>query len=173
MTPNVLESPHQKHGLLAASLAMIAVGLTVLAVAVIIAIRAPTPWNPLGDYPVQRVVDRVPGIEGPAVKVGDALTVEATKCAHVAVRVRGSSFWQSVDIPGTFVSAGGGVSDRSAGCLKRTFQNPLPPAVEQAAKVKDGPHRWVIAGTETPIRPDGKREGIPRAWSTEEFQVVP
>ena len=172
--PNVLESPHQKHGLLTASLAMIAVGLTVLAVAVIIAIRAPTPWNPLGDYPEQKVLSRVPGVKGPAVKVSDdAVIVQGTKCARVDVRVRGSSFWQSVDIPGTFVSAGAGVADRSAGCVKQTFANPLPPAVEQAAKVKDGPHRWVIAGTETPIRPNGKTEGVPRAWSTEEFQVVP
>ena len=169
----VLAQPHQKHGLLAVSLGMIAVGLIVFAVAVIVAVRAPSPWNPLGDYPEQKVLSRVPGIEGPAVLASDAVTVEGTKCARVAVRVRGGSFWQSVDVPGTFVSAGSGVADKSAGCVTRTFVNPIPPAVAQASKGKNGPHRWIIAGTETPIRPDGKREGVPRAWATQEFVVIP
>ena len=165
-----LRAPRQGHALLALSLITTSIALMLTSVAVIFAIRRPALWSPLELYADQVVSSRVDGTDGPAVKVGGSLVVTGTKCSKDDVTVRGSSFWQSVDVPGTFIPAGSGVAKRMAGCITKTFINPLPPEVNASAA--NGPHRWILSGTETPVRPNGKSEGVPRTWRTQEFEVV-
>ena len=166
-----LRVPRREHGLLAVSLIATSVALILISVAVIVALRRPTPWAPLELYADQTVSSRVDGVDGPAVRVDEPLVVTGTKCVKADVTVRGSSFWQSVDIPGTFIPGGSGVADLKAGCTTKTFINPLPAGV--IASAATGPRRWILSGTETPVRPNGKSEGVPRTWRSEEFEVVP
>ena len=174
MSEQATEPRHrQGHWLLATSLITTSIALIIISAAVILAVSRPAPWNPLGDYPEQKVNSRVPGHEGPAIRVGEKLSVTGTKCARIDVTVRGGSFWQSVDVPGTFISAGSGIGQRPAKCVTRTFSNPLPLAVEATAGQINGPHQWILTGTETPVRPDGRNEGVPRVWKTEPFEVLP
>lgn len=165
--------PREKHWLLATSLIATSVALIIISIAVIVALHQPAPWNPLGDYPDQTVLSRVPGHKGPAIKVGGVLSVKGTKCAKEAVTVRGASFYQSVDVPGTFVPNGAGIALRVQGCTTKTFSNPLPEAVLATADNPFGAHMWIITGTETPVRDDGKGEGIARIWKSEPFEVIP
>lgn len=170
------EPPRPSHRLLAGSITLLAIAITILGASVIIAIRQPHPWNPLGDYPDQTVTSRVVGVVGPAVRVDGVVSSIGTKCADIKVRVRGSLFWQSTVPVGTFVAYGSGVSVRGKGCVTNRFTNEIPPEVRAAASRPDNPIvRWVITGTETPVRDSdtATREGIPRAWTTEEFEVVP
>ncbi len=157
----------------ALSVFFLAVGLLVLSAAVFTSVRQPTPWSPLGKYETQRVLSVIPGRRGPAIAVDGILSVRATKCANEVVTVRGASYWQSVDVPGSYVPAGSGVGLRNQGCVTKTYENPIPPEVVAAVNRVGGPHRWVVAGIETPLRSDGRSEGVPRAWVTEEFEIVP
>lgn len=176
--PALPAPPTTSHGLLILSIALLGTALLTLAVAVAVSLRSPHAWDPLGEYPDQTVVSRVDGIDGPAARLTDGVTVVGTKCANTAIRVRGSVFWQSTTPPGILVAAGSGVATRQKGCVTETFLNPIPGAVRAAVNRPTDPvRRWVITGTETPVRDAGdngrSREGIPRAWTTAEFEIVP
>ena len=124
------------------------------------------PWDPLGNYPQQKIT----GSRVLSIAAGDKLAVTATKCADEQVTVTGVSRWQSVEPPGTIVLVSSGTAVRPKGCTTLDYANPIPRAIAEIVEA-GGPTRWVISGTETPIR-DGK-QGVPRAWQTEPFQVVP
>lgn len=170
--------PPIRHHLLNVSVVLLALSFSILGAAIVVSVRGPHDWNPLGEYPDQAVVSRVDGFDGPAAHIDGVVVVVGTKCVRSTVRVRGSSFWQSTTPPGILVSAGAGVTTRPKGCTTQTFANPIPSAVRAAAARPDDPVlRWVITGTETPVRDtndsDRSREGTPRAWTTQEFEIVP
>lgn len=139
----------------------------------------PAPWNPLGEYHVQAVAERVPGVDGPAAVLGAPLHVEGTKCNESGepVEVTGTLRWQSIDPAG---ASGGHVTVnavRSPGCVTRDFLNPVPPDVlrlmRAAIMARGGqPVVWAVTGEDTPLAPDGRR-GVPRIWRTENFTIVP
>lgn len=170
--------PPIKHRLLNLSAALLLLSFAVLGVAVLVSVRGPHAWDPLGEYPDQLVLSRVDGVRGPAARLSDGVLVVGTKCVNANVQVRGSAFWQSTTPPGVLVQAGSGVATRRKGCVTENFLNPIPDLVRAAANRTSRPVlRWVITGTETPVRDAGasgrSREGIPRAWTTEEFELVP
>lgn len=136
----------------------------VLVVLLVGELRSNRPWDPLGEYPVQEVTN------GPKIPIAATVHVTATKCADVTVDVRGSSSWASVTPPGTIIPSGQGAGQREAGCTVIDYENRIPDEV--AAVVRAGGSTvWRIVGTETPF--EEGREGVPRAWRTEDFEIVP
>ncbi len=120
---------------------------------------SPDPWTPIGAFPEQAVLE----------VTDTTTTVEGTKCYDEPVTVAGSFGWQSLDPAGVVVLVGSGSAERDAGCLTQTFENPIPDEVLAHPEVR----LWKIQGTETPIADgEGKaREGVPKAWSTEPFEL--
>lgn len=127
-------------------------------------LRPDAPWDPLGDYPLQRVVDKTVRLDEPVQTVG-------TKCADESVTVTGSLRWQSIDPPGTVLFISSGSAVRQEGCHEFRFANPIPAAVLALIEQQGGPLHWIISGTETPIR-EGQT-GVPRSWQTEPFELIP
>ena len=128
-------------------------------------------WNPLGAYPIQKVINR-----NHLVHLDGTVDVTAQKCAREReVKVRTSLIWLPVNRPELFVPAvKGGQSVRYRSCGPSPTQSsfgyhtPIPDGVRAA--VAEGLHIWRIAGTETPYDDHG-REGVPRAWTTETFTI--
>lgn len=118
-------------------------------------------WNPLGEYPTQEVrAVRATEVDVHGIKCNDS-------DAPVTVRGTGIS-WQRVNPRGAIIesSPGGGTAERPPGCLGQDFTNAIPEQVF----AEDLPGAlWRITGTEVPFE-DG-REGVPRTWETELFDV--
>lgn len=147
--------------------------LAIMMIVVVVATRHDgAAWDPLGSYPQQTV-------DGGPFRVGETVPVTARKCADEdGVHVRGTSYWQAVDVPGVIVQTANGAERqrfRSCGPTPDTtafvFRNDIPPAVVALVEAQ-GPSRWRITGTETPFDHDG-REGVPRTWVTDTFVVLP
>lgn len=153
------------------ALASLTVALLALAAAVLYAeLREPARWNPLGDYPVQVVTD-----QDHSIRLDGLVEVEATKCARERVEVSGVLSWQAMDPPGANIETGSGTSVREEGCESFRFADPIPIEVREVIRAQhasgiEAPV-WRITGTETPV--DGDREGVPRIWVTENFEVTP
>lgn len=117
------------------------------------------PWDPLGEFPVQKVITQT----------AETVTVEGTKCYDEEVTVVGAISWRSVDPLGTTVETGVGSVHRMPGCITQTFENTIPDAVLAAAE--RGVKGWVINGSETPVDDVQGRTGVPRGWTTETFYL--
>jgi hypothetical protein len=164
---------------MARAVGALAACLLVLAAAVVYAeVRDHPVWSPLGNYPTQTVTSRLPGIEGPAVHIGELVRVVAEKCntTDAAVDVVGHMFWQAMDPPGSVIETGAGAGVREVGCVTQEFANPIPAAVQSVISAQHAAGiaqpRWRIRGDETPVRDDGD-DGRPARWVTENFTVVP
>ena len=154
-------------------------GLFVVAAAVLFAeLRPHSVWAPLDDYPVQQVLSRVEGVDGPAVRIGELVTVDAVKCnaTDEDVEVVGTVSWQAMDPPGAVITTGSGTGTRPPGCHEQSFANPIPAGVESVISAQHAAGinapEWRIQGDETPVR-DGGADGQPARWVTESFAVVP
>lgn len=119
----------------------------------------PPPWDPIGEFPVQTVLQ----------VTDEFVEIEGTKCYDEAVQVVGAMSWRSVDPLGTTVEVGNGSVRREVGCLTQTFENSIPPEVRAA--VDRGVTGWVINGSETPVDDIQGRNGVPRGWTTERFDL--
>ena len=151
----------------AALLAALAVGFAVSAVV----FRADGPWDPLGEYPVQRVDSRdLADVAGPSVKAPGVVRVTATKCAKQQTDVIGHSGWQRVDPLGRVIETGAGTATRIVGCNAVDYTNDVPQEVITATQAVGGRAVWRIVGDETPVAPDGSR-GEPRVWQTQTFTI--
>lgn len=144
----------------------------------------PPVWDPLGEYPVQRIASTVPGVDGPAVRVGDPVkVVDVVKCNNwpTEVQVRGRFRWQSIEPGGLISGERSGTAIRPPGCdPSPAFINTPPPEVVtqmRAALLDAGaPVTWSITGEETPVDPPegyARGDGETHAWRTENFTVVP
>lgn len=158
---------------------VLAVSLFALAGSVVWAeLRTPVKWDPLGEYPVQTILSRVPGVAGPAAQIDGPVDVLATKCNNTdhAVSVTTELAWKSVDPAGTAWSRGTSLDQREPGCQSLRFDNVIPPEVRalMQAQLDHGIEEpvWQIVGSETPVRDDGA-EGVERRWSTQNFVIVP
>ena len=127
-------------------------------------------------YPDQRVLSRVEGAIRPAVRLGDDLVVQGTKCnrSEDHVSVRGTTSWAAVDPPGSVVETGRGQAIRAPGCTTVEFRNAIPPAVAARTRALTATAgvacvSWRVTGTETPTDP------LIRAvvWRTEPFDICP
>lgn len=174
--PEEARPPGHRAAVLLIWATVVACGSVVLLVAVLVAhLLEPPPFDPLGDFPVQSVENRVTGVGGPAVLLGDDVRVRSTKCADTEVTVRGEWRWVSAEPRGTSVPAGSTPAfTRPAGCVTTEYANPMPDAVVERSLelLGDGvTPSWYITGTETPLDEDGG-EGVQQVWQTENFVVV-
>lgn len=146
----------------------------------------PAPWDPLGQYPVQSIRNTVEGIDGPAVRLGDPIKVEGTKCnaTTTSILVAGELRWQSQSPGGIIGGQTDGIAERIPGCETRVFADTPPTAVinqmRAAILENGGPVVWSLNGAETPvavINNGGETHphdhGVTRQWTTENFTVVP
>lgn len=157
------------------------VAVTVATVALILAAvtvwRSWQQWDPLGDYPVQRVVNTLPGYNFPAVRVADEVTIEGQKCnaTNGKVNVRGGSRWVEVDPAGWQTPYLLGQAVRLPGCTRLTYTSPLPPEVKDRVveQCKRGRCEtvWREDGYEVPVDDHG-REGTQRLWFTGNFTII-
>lgn len=168
---------HNRH-LTTVNTAIIALAILALSLAVLALpqrIRT-APFDPL-VLPEQKVLNRIDGVVGPALRLGDELKVTATKCniSGQDVGVSGRIVWRSIDPAGTQVESGGGSTIRAGSprCFERKYSNPIPDGVVARTKelFEQGYPRvvWQLDGVETPLGP----AAVPKAWSTEPFAIVP
>lgn len=136
------------------------------------------PWAPLGPYPIQQVDAPRGGDDLPTVSLSEdgEVPVSGRKCVREdGMTITGWVAWQSVEPRGNSVRTGTGTREAAAGCQSFEFTNVIPPDVERimAHQIADGLRPvWRIVGTETPSSSE-RGEGVPLAWSTEPFRVVP
>ena len=124
--------------------------------------------------PPQVVMSRVPGIAGPAVRLGDPVVVQGTKCniTDKTLIGHGAVSWISIEPPGVIeqLPSSGGAAWGPHQCVTRTFVNPMPVAVISAIttlhKYEKGPIMWAITGS---ITADHYAQ---QQWVTKPFRVV-
>jgi hypothetical protein len=177
-------TPSKSHKFLA-YFAFFLAGLSlVLMTTLLLIISGGDEWSPLGEYPVQEVIEV------------ETLTVEtvAVKCndASDPVLVAGRSSWTRSDIVGTAVETGSGIGIRYPGCETIRYSNSIPKTVLEISQPT--PALWYINGTERPIGEwnntdscsnklrDGtltiedrecfhRRVGAQRTWQTTIFEI--
>jgi len=136
----------------------------------------PDQYDPLGEYPVQEVMNRLPGVDVPALRLGDTVEVVGTKCNNTnnPVTVEGRSSWVSVEPPGGAYASGEGIGTRDPGCVEKIYQNVIPKEVEERSSVffEQGKEYvvWRITGVETPA---DEPNGVSRSWTTVNFRIYP
>lgn len=137
----------------------------------------PGEYDPLGEYPVQTVSNRLPEVSGPAARVGEPLNVTGIKCndTDAPVDVQGVFRWALIQPAGLQVIAGEGTGERIPGCDEGTFENEWPPEFEQRVRrtlARTGePVVIALRGVETPIAVDD-RVPVPREWQTENVTIL-
>lgn len=151
--------------------------LTVLATntAIVYTLVKPQPFDPLENVNPQEVTSRVPGVEGPAVRVGEEVETIGTKCntSEETVSVNGRYEFRSVNPRGTIIRIDSGAAERPPGCETTRYANQLLPSVIARTKslLAQGERvRWQIAGREVPL---GKPEPVAEGWHTQTFSVIP
>lgn len=141
-----------------------------------IAKTSPEVYDPLGNYPTQEVLNTIPGVSGPALRVGETLNITAIKCnnAKKDVEITGAKFWNLIEPRGTNIPDGKGVGVRKAGCETFHYENPIPQSVLDRTKsiLSQGkPYAvWKLSGYETPTQ---KPNGVQRVWESVEFRIYP
>lgn len=107
----------------------------------------------------------------------EKLPVYATKCNNSdgPVQITGETRWQPVDPPGISLLVGKGTASRAEKCTTFNYMNPIPPEVLAVVKRlhdEEGVSetRWKIAGTETPVDPQGG-PSVTRTWESDTFVV--
>lgn len=112
-------------------------------------------WDPLGDYPIQKVTPfptqgGVRVVSPDDLAIATATTVESNdnstssglrfyldddiysngiKCVKPEediVQIKGTLYWQSDQPPGRFIKIADGANDRGPGCQQYDFTNPIP-----------------------------------------------
>lgn len=134
----------------------------------------PPAWDPLGDYPVQRIDSRIAGEHGPSAYAPGEVQITATKCNNASriVRVAGYSTWQRVDPPFVAIANGAGISSRIPGCTTTDYHNDIPAAVTEATERVGGRATWRLIGAETPIDIAGREVGVRHNWESQNFVLV-
>lgn len=139
-------------------------------------------YNPLGNYPIQIVANKLPGHPEPAMNIGDTVNVTATKCvkSKSPVRILSSSSWILVKPTKngdgmTIPKSRGNSRLATSGCTTTAFNNAmnqeLLDKVNQLAK--EGVHEstWYLAGVDVPISSQGKNGNL-RIWQTQNFTII-
>lgn len=118
------------------------------------------PINPLESPSPEQIVNKLS-----AYHVGDVITVLGSKCntSKKAVRIFGTSFWQSSEIggPAGSIPSGGNTAsgrDLQPGCMPLSFPHVIPTSLT--------PGKWRFVGR------DCTDTGLCRDWFTDEFLVA-
>ena len=156
---------------------VITIAITILLIAIIQSILYLFKWNPLGEYPLQVVMNNqeiVDGISYPTISLDDTLVVTGIKCASGRVKVEGTVTWVTDEPPGSEVETGKNTGTRGPGCVNQTYRVSVPDEIVEQVKIfkSEGIETsiWHLTGTETPIKSDGG-EGESRTWITTSFRI--
>lgn len=139
-------------------------------------------YDPLGNYPIQVVVNKLPGHSEPALNINDTIDVFATKCvkSESPVRILSSSSWVLVNPTKngdnvTIPKSNGNSRLASTGCTTTSYNNVMNQEMldQLNALAKQGMHEstWYLAGVDVPISSAGKNGNI-RIWQTQNFTIV-
>lgn len=152
--------------------------LAALSVVALLVVRQMYPplYDPL-NFPQQTILNRIPGVEGPAMYPTDHVQIEYKKCSSantplkVEVKVNAQELTPSRDVlpPLTYDFT------EPPGCYTQDVSGPLGADViqhiEADFKVTHGQvQTWIITGTETPL---GHQNAASHPWATEAFRVYP
>lgn len=170
------------------TVAMIVAALAIGATAVTLYQQA-TRWDPLGQYETQTVIDRLPGMSAPAVRLsGGFVNVTGQKCnnSDEPITVTGTKSWVLIEPPGSIIPDNAPAStdkngnrisapERLPGCTLKDYKNPIPGGVRERViqLAAEGQYEtiWVITGIETPEADNGD-VGVARSWATTNFTIV-
>lgn len=134
--------------------------------------------NPLSDYSKQIIQNSVEGAKIPTVVNGADVTLTGRRCNsyNQAINVTFVYTWKTAN-PDDNISVPGlsGSSQRAPGCVDRSTQMTMPPAVYEAteqllASNPDGVE-WYVEALETPIDDEGDLGQI-KYWRTNDFTVI-
>jgi hypothetical protein len=155
-----------------------ALGVCVIAlvISVIALVQTTSEYDPLGEYPVQRVDSKIFGYSSPSVYLSTGeVIITGTKCAETETKIEGRTTWTEIVPGGAVIPMPKGTAVRTAGCTTRTFHNRFPDEVVDRVKFSALRGRkqtvWQISGVETPIAPGGRR-GVRVAWQSQNFTIV-
>ncbi len=137
-------------------------------------------FDPLHYSPTPRHVERVtasglvvvptiPGIDGPAVRLGETVPTTGLLCSTAIdpVDVIGDLWWQRSGTSERIQVVKGFPSVIEPGCRSLEFENIIPDEVaERVAEI--GTSVWVISGRTTPTAPGG----VAAAFTIEPFTIV-
>lgn len=123
--------------------------------------------------PTQTVLNRVPGVDGAAVKIGQTVVIVARKCniTKHTITVKGEGSFAAVEPAGLSVVIGHGQATRKPGCTAKTFKFVIPPSIVERVRTlapTTSTQIYQIYGTDTPT--DG---GAVAAWASQPFIIVP
>lgn len=135
------------------------------------------PYDPLWTSTPQAVTNRVVGVDGPAVHLGQSVDAIGTKCnmSHRQVSLTARTTWIETSPPGTAVVLAVTSNIREPGCFVKHFSDtvPLEVTARSAALLKANPEAivsWKITGEVTPL--GGHHHTISRVWQTQVFRIV-
>lgn len=146
---------------------LVAVGLTTLAAMTVLIIvnfvlllSALKPDSThLGPFTDPVILNRVPGVEGPAARRGEIISYRGERCAEKATTIETVTFFQPHEgrsIPADRVKSDLGMR----GCFSIPQQVPMGNDV--------GPGEWALSGIVRDVK-----SGEVRYWTSQTFQVVP
>lgn len=138
------------------------ISLTALSLTLIIRLLPEQYETALGDYPEPAVLNRVPGIEGPAAHLGEVLVLRGDRCVNRATQTITTTLWTWQGEP---PAPSGNTADSikapaSKGCMSGTLTLKMPESIM--------PGTWAITGIVRDVP-----SGDVRYWTSEHFQVVP
>lgn len=113
----------------------------------------------LGDFPPPVIINKVPGIQGPAVKLGEVTVVRSDRCVNRDVQLTTTTIWVPDNAP-FFQNSEQFRSPAMKGCATTTL------ALKMPEKVTAG--KWFVNGV---VRDD--KSGDIKFWTSEVFVVVP
>lgn len=167
---------HSVRRLVQASWIIAALAAGVAAVSVWALVTGDETWDPLGPYPLQRLVRFEDGV---AVISGELCSDERT---DVLTTLRWQAFDRDTGAPivGAVVTLATEVQQtrekgcvtfcENAGCDFPAFRNPIPDELVALEASLVRPHRWRVTGHEIPIRRDGT-EGLRERIMSETVQL--
>lgn len=141
-----------------------------------------TPYAPLTHRDTQ-VLDRMSGVEGPAIVRGGTVHVSLTFCNSLTTTAHALSSlsWVALqpdgeELVGQAQTVYSGIPrTRAPGCVPATVPLVMPITAQEidvALDLAGTPHRWQVIAAVTPLRDDGSF-GTPDRVITPPFTVVP
>ena len=156
---------------------IITVAITLLLVLILQSFFYIFKWDPLGEYPLQVVMNKQEILNGtsyPTIGIDDTLLVTGIKCATGRIKVEGTVTWVSDEPPGSEIETGTNTGTRGPGCVNQTYRVSVPDEIVEQVKIfkSEGIKSsiWHLTGTETPVKSDGSK-GEPRTWITTSFRI--
>lgn len=134
----------------------------------------PGPFDPLSFPKNGTFSDRLPGIAGPAARIGQGLHLTSVACnsASDPVKVIHQSFWEPIAPSGSAVDRPGGLSSFQPGCKTSSY------LVEQSPALLAQMRRYAAAGYHTQVwqmtgifKPLGDRV-VAEGWESQQITVV-